>query len=769
MKIGVQENKDNINIAGDFSDSIEASMDNSSLPFVLEMLSKNFYSNPIGSICREITSNCFDSHIEAGVTDPVTIKRGCDEEGWYISFIDVGVGLSPERMKSIYVNYFSSTKRDDNLQIGGFGLGSKSPLSYVDYFYINTVVDNVKYQYIFSKGENIPSLDLVNKSDVEVRNGTEVRIYIKDGDLYRFEDELKNQLCYFDNVYFEEWEIDNNYNIFEGTNFKYRNKNCPHSKMCIVLDKVIYPIDWKQLGMDEYNIAVGVKFEIGELLVTPNREQLRYTDEIIQLIKNKIKCVIDELISIFDKQNKSFDSFFEWFSKKDSKPFISFTNKDNEVSKLYLYGIDYINKRHTYKYFEGIEKIAGHGDILSLFYTHIANLSGGKKTKRGYYGSITYSINSSPSSIYISNTRYIDNKKNWRANYGNILYSSLDKIHDIRRSFFIANTDDKSFNLTKDNYFNLGAGIKLYNLIKAIRKEVSSRCREYRELTPDELEEYNDYIRENNTSLQRRLSGKVFIKHIGGISEDWTLSDIDKYKGIVIYGFREDAIKLSKALTIITCVRKKYFITTNLDSNYTKLKPKVIKIISISKTNEKHFNKENMINVNNLYGDNKLFRDIASSYKIENFFNDIRDESGQSTEQYIKSIELINGTIGAALKELYIYYKNITKNDYDLSYTRTNIKDEIVEVAEKFNLYNQYSESLFDKINDWFKGIEVIRYTPINNKTLPFILKFLYEKKKKLNIEYYQKVLNTDNTKQLSIVFEEDIVPNFTKFRVLTP
>lgn len=34
---------------------------------VFQLFTKNVYSNPIGTVVREITSNCFDSHTEAGI------------------------------------------------------------------------------------------------------------------------------------------------------------------------------------------------------------------------------------------------------------------------------------------------------------------------------------------------------------------------------------------------------------------------------------------------------------------------------------------------------------------------------------------------------------------------------------------------------------------------------------------------------------------------------------------------------------------------------
>ena len=37
------------------------------------------------------------------------------------------------------MNWFSSTKRNTDEFIGGWGLGSKSPLAYQDYFFIITI------------------------------------------------------------------------------------------------------------------------------------------------------------------------------------------------------------------------------------------------------------------------------------------------------------------------------------------------------------------------------------------------------------------------------------------------------------------------------------------------------------------------------------------------------------------------------------------------------------------------------------------------------
>jgi len=75
MEIKTPQQLEITNIGGEF-ETKKAGIDESSMPFLFEMMSKSLYSNPIGSIVREITSNCFDSHKEANVDDPVIVSLG---------------------------------------------------------------------------------------------------------------------------------------------------------------------------------------------------------------------------------------------------------------------------------------------------------------------------------------------------------------------------------------------------------------------------------------------------------------------------------------------------------------------------------------------------------------------------------------------------------------------------------------------------------------------------------------------------------------------
>lgn len=263
--------------------SEEVSVDKENMSFFYEMMSKNMYSDPISSIVREVTSNCFDAHKEINSEAAVVVEGRYEEDNYMLCFIDKGVGISPERWNTTFKKYLSSTKRDSNKFHGAFGLGSKSPFAYVDAYHIITVYDGIQYEYMMYKKENgIPGAELMNQKPTTSINGTTIKFPIEGGrfgdDYWKFQRAIGTQLMYFDNVYVKGFSFDNNYKIFEADTFKYKVGEAD-SEMHIVLGKVRYPIKWDLVGLKKINIPIGVKFEIGQLMVTPNREDLRYTDE----------------------------------------------------------------------------------------------------------------------------------------------------------------------------------------------------------------------------------------------------------------------------------------------------------------------------------------------------------------------------------------------------------------------------------------------------------------------------------------------------------
>lgn len=104
------------------NESIEMSLDMDSAQILMQMLSKNLYSDAIGSTIREVTSNALDSHRRLGINDPVVVSFEMNANNDYqFSVEDFGIGLDDEDVKNIISKYGKSTKRDSNTELGMMG------------------------------------------------------------------------------------------------------------------------------------------------------------------------------------------------------------------------------------------------------------------------------------------------------------------------------------------------------------------------------------------------------------------------------------------------------------------------------------------------------------------------------------------------------------------------------------------------------------------------------------------------------------------------
>lgn len=367
-------NKDNIEYSqiGDFQ-SIESSIRQEDMGLAFTMVSKNLYSNPIGSFIRELTSNAVDANVDADETSPVLIHIYRESGSYYIEVKDNGVGMSPEAFRDVYMKWFNSDKRDTNKKIGGWGLGSKSPLSYQDSFEITTRHNGIEYSYILSNTNNSPVADLLMDVETDKGNGTTIRVEINDEDLYKVSRECDKQLVYFNNVYVKN-EIhfyNNNFKIYESDTFKLRNTSTPYgSEMHICLGQVAYPINWNVLELETVRIPVAIKFEIGELDVTLSREELNYTERVKKAITERITTVTADLIKKYEKQLHIAD-LFDYIKLIKNKNRPPLTIEDVSIS------MEGIKANIHFIPFEGLE-IKGKSitDLFSAY--NVTRLKGGK-------------------------------------------------------------------------------------------------------------------------------------------------------------------------------------------------------------------------------------------------------------------------------------------------------------------------------------------------------------------------------------------------------
>jgi hypothetical protein len=368
MKVNLK----NLNQQEVSSTTVEKKMQMSSdyQAMVFQMFTKNIYSNPRGTIVREITSNCKDSHTEAGVTKPILIKKTVDKlaKTIYISFIDFGVGMSPDRMENVYGVYFASTKRIDNTQIGGYGVGGKTPLAYrrstgfgqAEYdnsFNIITNYNGIKYTYLIYEGDECPMFSLQDSQPTEESNGTEVRVPVLEKDLADFKKEMIRQLYYFEDVVFEGFEdvatqinLTNDYQIVRAKTFFYRGEEYS-TNVHACLGRVAYPLDFNVLGLDkdEYEFPVAIKLEVGEVGTTISRESLDYSEQTIKLLKKKLLAVKAELIEMLGKQYDNIVTLEDYFKVKTNFGHVYFPNgKSIFIADADQKNVDFSNFKYSF-------------------------------------------------------------------------------------------------------------------------------------------------------------------------------------------------------------------------------------------------------------------------------------------------------------------------------------------------------------------------------------------------------------------------------------
>jgi hypothetical protein len=297
---------------GESQESIGMSLDLDSAQVLMQMLSKNLYSDAIGSTIRECASNALDSHRRAGIDKPIIVSLNRNNHDNYeFSVEDFGIGLDADDVVNIISKYGKSTKRNSNTELGMMGLGFKAPLAYTSTFYFTARKNGMERKYMMYEGEEVNSIDLLHETPTDQPNGVKITIPVNYYDRHDFVRKIKEQLAYFENVYFNvlDGEVSNDFTIHRSEHYQASSLS-RDSYLHICLDNVYYPLDFTRLGIDRISIPVGLRFSLTDgLFPTPNRESIRYTKEAKDIILAKISKMVDHFIIKYNETVADTDDF----------------------------------------------------------------------------------------------------------------------------------------------------------------------------------------------------------------------------------------------------------------------------------------------------------------------------------------------------------------------------------------------------------------------------------------------------------------------------
>jgi hypothetical protein len=199
-------------ITSDNMDSSIMGIDASGMDQACFFLRDKIYSDKIRAVVREYTCNALDEHIKYDIKRPVEIGIRKEDDSNFFFVRDFAKGLSEHDVRNIFGKYFKSTKRNNNIQSGSFGLGAKSAHSYTDTFYVKSYHNGKCTLYacaLGGGGTGVPVGHILKVSESPTQEtGLEVYLEIKISDVHLFNEKsiFFVQYC-TENIVFKHFNI----------------------------------------------------------------------------------------------------------------------------------------------------------------------------------------------------------------------------------------------------------------------------------------------------------------------------------------------------------------------------------------------------------------------------------------------------------------------------------------------------------------------------------------------------------------------------------
>jgi hypothetical protein len=722
----------NILVDGISKSSIGMSLDLDSAQILMQMLSKNLYSDSIGSTIRECASNALDSHRRAGVDKPIVVsfKRN-DSSNYEFSVEDFGIGLDADDVENIISKYGKSTKRNSSTELGMMGLGFKAPLAYSSSFYFVCRKNGMERKYMMYEGEDVNTIDLLYEVATDMVNGVKIIIPVKYYDRTAFINKSREQLAYFENVYFDfmDEEIKNDFVIFRSEHFQF-SELADDNRMHICLDNVYYPIDFEKIGIKDplhFPIALRISLTDG-LYPTPNREALRYTQEGKQIILDKIELVADYFVNKYNESNDEdgLQSMMDYLSSKNR--YVHSFNKKYNLNELVPFsksviktpkikGVEKLNlgniwTNNTYwlgEYDTKVKIQGGKSMVLDNRYCHewdpkhLCNIkvyvySGAKLPgiKKDYIKSINLSRDVALI-VRKHKTFKLDRYTKdggWTLNYYKILDLENHPVSEWRQ---LIKEFQHIISLLTEDFIDLDKLVIPQTFIDARKKIKPQVVLANGQIASRKVKLVGEIVGKQAVPLLRYVDGK----NCKWESTTYKLENLYKTSLLTVYGLEGDIEVMDKLYHIISgkYIRFVYFSSREIE-------------------NVKKLNLHNWMSFDEfMKGENKMFKRTVTAYLIKK----LRDDNKSAFDR-IGSLENVN----------FSFYKKLNSiNSYRIDWNKNNLTDHsgldiMLKIAEEKNLFDTTIYQTHLDVKSVLERLPFINYLLSKpdwyaNKMMPYI------------------------------------------------
>ena len=256
---------------------------------ILQILRDRLYTNKILAVLREYGSNAWDEHRDAGIPDrPIKVALPTKLSPTLV-IRDYGRGLSQEDIFNVYVKYGASTKRDSDVAVGMLGIGAKSAFAYSDNFSITSFHAGVKSIYVaVLDASDVGVCNKLHEEPCGDESGIEIKIQVSPKDIFQFHREAASLYPFFSpqpkiNLSLPKIKMQSN-----SAGFLVTQQVDGLPQWVAVMGCVPYRINFDSVrdelvkrGLSGFKDRAngGLLFDIGDVDVSANREELEYTDD----------------------------------------------------------------------------------------------------------------------------------------------------------------------------------------------------------------------------------------------------------------------------------------------------------------------------------------------------------------------------------------------------------------------------------------------------------------------------------------------------------
>ncbi len=296
---------------------------------MFDILSIGIYEHPEEACVRELSCNALDGQAAAGnASQPFNVHLPNRLEP-YFEVRDFGTGMTHEQVMKLYLTYGASTKRDSNDQIGGLGIGSKSPFAVAQSFTVTVFQNGIVRRYSVYRENGKPRITKLTESETTEPNGVAVRVAVSMDKIQKFHEVAQKIYTHFPvkpncnvplvSLYHGKSilaEVKDQFTVYSGS-----NSGDLYVDTSVVMGNIEYPINLYDVMADpdkcmpkflRRNIdKLLIYMPIGSVSIAASRESLQLSDSTRKQIVSVFEKVSSQILSAFQTKIDAAPNLYE--------------------------------------------------------------------------------------------------------------------------------------------------------------------------------------------------------------------------------------------------------------------------------------------------------------------------------------------------------------------------------------------------------------------------------------------------------------------------